>query len=79
VIIQIGNANVALRVKTTVQSVSLVKSVLSAMMKIKINYRLNIRIYIVDSKNAKGLSKNIKINLRIVRIVMTFDLLQIKD
>jgi len=79
VIIQIGNANLALRVKTTVQSVSLVKSVLSAMMKIKINYRLNIRIYIVDSKNAKGLSKNIKINLRIVRIVMTFDLLQIKD
>jgi len=79
VIIPIGNANLALRVKTTVQSVSLVKSVLSAMMKITINYRLNIRIYIVDSKNAKGLSKNIKINLRIVRIVMTLDLLQIKD
>jgi hypothetical protein len=77
--VPIENVHLVLRAWITVQFVRSARSVLSATMKITTNYRLNIRIYIVGSKNAKGLSKIIKINLKIRRVVMTLDLLQTKS
>jgi hypothetical protein len=77
--VETENALLALHAITTAQFFKPAKNVLSALMKITINYRLNIRIYIIGSKSVKGWLKIMKVNLKIVRIVKTLDLPQTKN